>query len=121
MWTIIYSLSILKQGQEDHFKRTNKEEEKKEDKEEEKKEEKEEEKKQEKIVEEIEQKNEKALVVEQQQKEQSVETTLVPSHSPPHTTPVEELIVKDVTKTTPQNINPLTAEDLKKILDQSTQ
>ena len=29
--------------------------------------------------------------------------------------------MKDVTKTTPQNINPLTAEDLKKILDQSTQ
>ena len=41
--------------------------------------------------------------------------------SPPHTTLVEDVIVNDVLKTAPQNINPLNAEDLKKILDQSTQ
>ena len=42
--------------------------------------------------------------------------------SPPHdtSTPVEAIIVKDVLDNTPQNINPLTIEDLKKILDQST-
>ena len=39
--------------------------------------------------------------------------------SPPYTSPTEEVIVKDVTETVPQNINPLTIEDLKKILDQS--
>ena len=46
MWKIIYGLATLKQGQEDPFKGTDKEEEKKEDK-------KEEEKKEEKRVEEI--------------------------------------------------------------------
>ena len=39
MWKIIYGLATLKQGEEDPFKGTGKEEEKKEDKEEEKKEE----------------------------------------------------------------------------------
>ena len=43
------------------------------------------------------------------------------SQSPPHTTPAEEVIVKDVTETTPQNVYPLIVEDLKKIRDQSTQ
>ena len=39
MWKIIYGLATLKQGEEDPFKGTDKDEEKKEDKEEEKKEE----------------------------------------------------------------------------------
>ena len=42
--------------------------------------------------------------------------------SPPHDTsmPAEAIIVKDVLDSSAQNINPLTTEDLKKILDQST-
>ena len=43
--------------------------------------------------------------------------------SPPHSTftPTETIKIKDVTKTSSQNINPLITEDLTKILDQSTQ
>ena len=57
------------------------------------------------------------------QEEYSVEITQVPAMSPPHdtSTPVEAIIVKNVPDTTPQNINPLTVEDLKKILNQSAQ
>ncbi len=42
--------------------------------------------------------------------------------SPPHAiiTPAEIVKIKDVTDTSSPNINPLTAEDLAKILDQST-
>ena len=42
--------------------------------------------------------------------------------SPPHdtNTPIENIIVKDVPDNSGQNINPLTVENLKKILDQST-
>ena len=57
MWKIIYGLATPKQGREDPFKGTDKEEEK----EEEKKEEKEEEKKEEKRVEETKETNNKAL------------------------------------------------------------
>ena len=56
IWRIIYGLVTLKQGQEDPFKETNKEEEKKEDKEEERKEDKEEDKEEEKVEEEKEEK-----------------------------------------------------------------
>ena len=46
----------------------------------------------------------------------------MPSVSPPHDTSVttKTINVKDVSNTLAQNINPLTSEDLKKILDQST-
>ena len=70
-------------------------------------------------MEEIVQIEDKAPVANQQQTEQSVETTPVSSKSPPQTSPIVEVIVKDVTKTTPESINPLTIEDLKKILDQT--
>ena len=54
--------------------------------------------------------------------EQSVQDTQLPPPSPPHTiTHLETLKIKDVVDTSCQNINPLTAEDISKILDQSTQ
>ena len=48
--------------------------------------------------------------------------TQLPPPSPPHSnfTPVETIKIKDVTDTTSQTISPLTADDLSKILDQST-
>ena len=60
---------------------------------------------------------------DRQQEEQSVEITQVPALSPPCDTniPAKAILVKDVSDSTPQNINPLTIEDLNKILDQSTQ
>ena len=56
------------------------------------------------------------------QQDQSVQDTQLPPPSPPHTTdtPAEVVKIKDVVDTTSQNINPLTAEDLTKILDQET-
>ena len=63
--------------------------------------------------------------IEQQEKqeEKSVQDTQQPPPSPPHATitPKKTIIVKDVIETSCQNINPLIAEDLTKILDQSTQ
>ena len=58
---------------------------------------------------------------QEQQKEQSVQDTKMPPPNPPHVTitPTETIIVKDVTDTSCQNINPLTTKDLSKILDQS--
>ena len=52
-----------------------------------------------------------------------MEITQVLTTSPPHdtNTPAEAITIKDFLDTTPQKINPLTTEDLKKILDQSTQ
>ena len=46
----------------------------------------------------------------------------MPSVSPLHDTTknIETITIKDVSNPSTQNINPLTAEDLKKILDQST-
>ena len=46
----------------------------------------------------------------------------MPPPSPPHTTPTptNTIIEKDVLNTSSQNINPLTIEDLKKILHQTT-
>ena len=56
------------------------------------------------------------------EQEQSVQDTQLPPPSPLHTiTPTETIKIKDVTDTSSQNINPLTVEDLSKILDQSTQ
>ena len=71
MWKIIYGLATLKQGQDDPFKGTDKEEEKKEDKEEERKEdeeEKKEEKKEENRVEETKETDNKAPTDKQQTK-----------------------------------------------------
>ena len=42
--------------------------------------------------------------------------------SPPHdtNTPIDTITLKDIPNSSAHNINPLTIEDLKKILDQST-
>lgn len=58
------------------------------------------------------------LAEEEQQLEQSVQDTLVSSVSPPQVTSVntETIKVKDISDTTAQNVNPLTKEDLKRIL-----
>ena len=52
-----------------------------------------------------------------------MQETQLPPPSPPHATikPIEIIKIKDFIKTSCQNINPLTIEDLTKILDQSTQ
>ena len=59
----------------------------------------------------------------EKQEEQSVQDTQMPPPSPTHATitPLETIIVTDVSGTSFQNINPLTAKELSKILDQSTQ
>ena len=58
-----------------------------------------------------------------EQQEKSVQDTQLPPPSPPHVTikPTKSIKIKDVIDTSCQNINPLTIEDLTKILDQSTQ
>ena len=57
-----------------------------------------------------------------EQQEQSVQDTQLSPPSPPHATitPIEIIKIKDVIDTSGPNINPITAEDLAKILDQST-
>ena len=57
-----------------------------------------------------------------EQQDQSVQDTQLPPPSPPHSTitPIEIIKIKDVVDTSSQNINPLTTEDLTKILDQRT-
>ena len=52
-----------------------------------------------------------------------MQDTQLPPPSPPHATitPTETIKINDVVPTSCQNINPLTIEDLSKILDQSTQ
>ena len=57
------------------------------------------------------------------EQEQSVQDTQLPPPSPPHSTITlaETIKIKDVVETSCQNINPLTTEDLSKILDQSSQ
>lgn len=56
------------------------------------------------------------------QQDQSVQDTQLPPPSPPHSTNTLAKVVKikDVVDTSCQNINPLTVEDLTKILDQET-
>ena len=58
----------------------------------------------------------------EKQIEQSVQDTKMSSMSPPHDTrtPIETITVKNVPNSSPQNINPLTVEDLKKILEKPT-
>ena len=66
-------------------------------------------------------KNDDMTIIEQQQDEQSVQDTQMSSVSPPYDTSVTETItIKDVSNASTQNINPLIANDLKNILDQST-
>ena len=52
-----------------------------------------------------------------------MQDTQLPPPIPPHSTitPIETIKIKDVADNSCQNINPLTIEDLSKILDQSTQ
>ena len=125
MWKVIYGLQIVKEGQEDPFEGKNdgndgeeEEENEKEEEEEGKKE------KEEKNKEEVEKeivKGDKAIDEEQHQ-EQSVQDTQLPPPSPPHTTPtpIESVTIKDVPDTSSQKINPLTIDDLKNILHQTT-
>lgn len=112
MWKLIYGLKIVKEGQEDPFEGRKNEEEEENEKEEEEEKEKEEE-----IVEMT---HGEEATTEEQQEEQSVQDTQLPPPSPPHKTPIDIVIVKYVPNTLGQNINPLTTEDLKRILHQST-
>ena len=54
-----------------------------------------------------------------EKQERSVQDTQLPPPSPPHSTitPIETIKIKDFIETSCQNINPLTIEDLSKILD----
>jgi hypothetical protein len=103
MWKLIYGLKIMKEGEEDPFEGRNDDEEEEEN-----------------DVEKEKQEGDKATAKEQQQ-EQSVHTQLPPP-SPPHATPTpaDSIAIKNFLDTSSQNINPLTIEDLKKILHQKT-
>ena len=83
----------------------------------------EEEKDEEENKEEKEEENKEENKGTNEQQEQSVQDTQMPPPSPPHSTitPTETIKIKDITNNSSQNINPLTIEDLSKILDQSTQ
>ena len=72
-------------------------------------------------MEEIQKKDDMATT-NKKHEEQSVEITQVPAISPPHdtSTPAKSIKVKEILDTTPQNIDQLTIEDIKKVLDQST-
>ena len=69
-----------------------------------------------------EEEEEKSTKGEEKEIDDQQDTQLLPP-SPPHATitPIESIKIKDVIDTSFQNINPLTKEDLTKILDQSTQ
>ena len=56
------------------------------------------------------------------QQDQSVQDTQLPPPSPPQSiaTPAEVVKIKDLDDTSSRDINPLTVEDLTKILDQTT-
>ena len=74
------------------------------------------------VGEEIETQDDGKTTSQQQQNEQSVQDTQVPSGNPPHdiVKSTKTIVVKDVSDILAQNINPLIAEELKKILDKST-
>ena len=59
---------------------------------------------------------------EEQQTKQSVPDTQLPPLRPPHdtSTPADTITLQNVPNNSCQNINPLTAEDLKKVLNQTT-
>ena len=64
-----------------------------------------------------------ATTEQEQQQDQSVQDTQLPSPSPTHfiVIPVDTITIMGVTDKLCQNMNPLIVEDLTKILDQSTQ
>ena len=66
--------------------------------------------------------DDQAIVEVEQQEKKSAQDTQLPNVNPQQITSVNTKIVtvKDVSNLIAQNINPLTEEDLKKILDQST-
>lgn len=118
MWKVIYGITIVKEGQEDPFEGRNDHDEEEDEKEEEGEKEKDEE---EVSVEKEVQKSDMATI-DQQQQDQSLKDTQMSLPNPKHVTPtpVDLVIVQDVPDTSGQNVNPLTIEDLKKILHQIT-
>ena len=89
MWKLIYGLTTVKQGEEDPFEGRNNEDED---------DDKEADKEKDNTMEETQKKTGDMAMVEEQQEEQSVQDTQMPSVIPPHDTNVtiETLIVKDV-------------------------
>ena len=116
MWKLIYGLITIKEGEEDPFEARNNGEEDDNNKEGEGEKEKADD-----TVEKETQKDDMATAKEKKTK-QSVQDTQFPPPSPPHVTPtpVDTINVQDVPENFVQNINPLTAEDLKRILHQTT-
>lgn len=115
MWKLIYGLIVVKWGEEDPFEGRNNDNDEDNDKEDEKE-------KDNTIEEEIQKKNDDTTTDDQQQEEHIVQDAKILSINPAHDTnlTIETIIFKDVPKILAQNINPLTIEDLKKILEQST-
>ena len=116
MWKLIYYLKTIKEGEEDPFEgRNNGEEDENE---------KEGEGEKEKVGDTMEKETQKydMATAEEQQIEQSVQDTQLPPLSPPHisSTPTNIVTMQDVPDNSGWNINPLTTEDLKKILHQTT-
>ena len=111
IWKLIYGLTTIKQGEADPLEVND---DKKDD-------DKEDDDKDNIVGEEKKMKDDDKATIEQQQDEQSVQDTQVPSVSPLHDTTktTKTLTIKDVPDALAQNINPLTEEYLKKILDHS--
>ena len=120
MWKVIYGLQTVKEGQEDPFERKNDGND--DEEEDEKEEEGEKEKDKEEVTMEKDVQKDNMATVDQQQKDQSVQDTQIPPPSRPHVTPtpIDLVVAQDVPDTFGQNINPLTIEDLKKILHQTS-
>ena len=116
MCKLIYGLTTIKDGEEDPFEGKNNEEDEDANKAKSTMKDKEN-----NTVEETQQ-GDNMAIAEEQQIDQSVQDTQLPPLSPPHdsNTPTETIKLKDFLDSSSQNINPLTTEDLNKILDQST-
>lgn len=117
MWKLMYCLTTIMEGENDPFEGRNNGEDEDENKEGETEKE-----KRDNAVEGTQQKEDDMETTEDQQIDQKLQDTQLLALSPPHdTNTLEDTIkVKDVPKILAQNINPLTTEDLKNILDQST-
>ena len=102
IWKVIYGLSTKEEKVEEQEEDKDEEENDKE--------------------EEVEKDEQDKATADEQQQEQSVQDTQLPPSSPPHVTtpPAESPKVQDIPDTSGQNVNPLTAEDLKKILHQTS-
>lgn len=113
MLNLTYGLTTIKEGEEGPFEGRNNEEED-EDKDEETKKEKEETTEEETLR----KSNEIETTIEQKI-EHNAQDTQLPTMSPQHekSMPIDTITIKDVPNNSPQNINPLIIEDLKKILD----